>query len=143
VDTGNDRRRGVKSVESRALSGVVFLRRQQRLEFFPDCLPAGILETAANRIGKDREGNRPEAGEAGKYLFFLRSCDPLILLDGLEGADGGEDVAGFGLFATGDGSRSRSRFFWRVIRPFFLLLNALDGRGKWRILVGDGWLCWR
>jgi hypothetical protein len=35
-------------------------------------------------------------------LFFLRSCWPQFLLDGFQGADGGEDVAGFGLFAAGD-----------------------------------------
>src|SRR6266851_3510565 len=90
VDAGNHGRRSVKSVESRALGAVVFLRRQQRLEFFPDCLPAGVLVTSANRIGKDRQGDRPEAGEAGKCLFFLRSCVSLLLLDGLEGADGGK-----------------------------------------------------
>jgi len=92
-------------------------------------------------MGEDVQRNGAEASKAGKCLFFLGSRGPLLLLDGLEGADGGENVAGFAFFATGDGDSSGSRLFWRVIRTVFLFLNALDGRG--RILVGDGWLCWR
>jgi hypothetical protein len=76
-------------------------------------------------------------------LFFLGSCRTLLLLDGLERAYGGEDVAGFGFFATGDGYRSGSRLFWRVIRTLFLLLNALDGQGRQWIPAGDGWVCRR
>ena len=44
-----------------------------------------------------RQGDGPEAGEAGERLLLLGGGGPLFLLDGLEGADGGEDVAGFGL----------------------------------------------
>jgi hypothetical protein len=76
-------------------------------------------------------------------LFFLRVCRTLLLLDGLERADGGEDVAGLAFFATGDGYRNGSRLFWRVIRTLFLILNALDGQDWRRILLGDGWVCWR
>jgi hypothetical protein len=68
---------------------------------------------AANRIGKNRQGYRPEASEAGKGLFFLRSCGPLLLLDGFQGADGSDDVARLGLLATGDRGR------WAGL-PFFL-----------------------
>jgi len=106
-------------------------------------LPAGILVTAANGIREYREGHRSEAGEASKCLFFLGSCVPLLSLDGLEGADSCEDVAGLGFFATSDGYRSGSRLFWFVIRTVFLFLNALDGRDRRPILVGDGWLSWR
>jgi len=35
-------------------------------------------------------------------LLFLRRRRPLLLFDVLKGADGGEDVAGLGLFAAGD-----------------------------------------
>jgi hypothetical protein len=68
-------------------------------------LPAGVLVTAGDRIGENRQGDRPEAGEAGQCLFFFRRRQPLFLLDGLEGADGGDYVAGFGFFAAGDRRR--------------------------------------
>jgi len=35
-------------------------------------------------------------------LLLFSGGWPLLLLDGFEGADGGEDVAGFSLFAAGD-----------------------------------------
>ena len=78
--------------------------RQQRLQLLAEGLPAGILVAAGDRVGEDRQGDRPEAGEAGERLLLLRGGGPLLLLDGLEGADGGEDVAGLGFFAAGDGN---------------------------------------
>src|SRR5262249_8932824 len=102
--------RSVKSVESRALSAVVFLWRQQRLQLIAQGLPAGVLEMATDRIGEYRQGYRPEAGEPGKLLFFLTCCRSLLLLNGLESADGGEDVPGLGLFAAGYGCAGRGVF---------------------------------
>ena len=72
------------------------------LQFLADGLPAGILVAAGDRIGENRQGDRPEAGEAGENLLFFRRGGPLFLLDGFEGADGGDDVAGLGLLAAGD-----------------------------------------
>jgi hypothetical protein len=79
----------------------------------------------------------------GKRLFFLGGCLPLLLLDGLEGADGGEDVAGLGFFATGDGLGGGGWLFRRVIGTGVFFLNAVDRRGRRRILAGGGCLCWR
>jgi hypothetical protein len=36
-------------------------------------------------------------------LLLLRGGGTLLMLDALEGADGGEDVMGLGFFAAGDG----------------------------------------
>ena len=53
------------------------------LQFLAECLPAGILVAAGDRVGKYREGDRSEAGEAGERLLLLRGGGPLLLLDGL------------------------------------------------------------
>src|SRR5262249_26780668 len=105
----------VKSVESRALSAVVFLRREQRLQLTAEGLPTRVLVMAATVMGKDRQGYRPESGEARKRLFFLRSCWPLLLLDGFQGANGDDDVSGLGLLATGDRNSGRP-WFWFIGR---------------------------
>ena len=102
VDGRDDGRRRVEGVEGGAFGAVVFVGRQQRLQFLAQGLPAGILVAAGDRIGEDRQGDRPEAGEAGERLFLLRRGGPLFFLDLLQGADGGDDVAGLGLFAAGD-----------------------------------------
>ena len=107
VDGGDDGRRRVEGVEGGAFGAVVFLGREQRLQLLAEGLPAGILVAAGDRIGENRQGDRPEAGEAGERLLLLRRGGPLLLLDGLEGADGGDDVAGFGFFAAGDGDGER------------------------------------
>ena len=54
------------------------------LQLLAQGLPAGILVAAGDRIGEDREGDRPEAGEAGERLLFLRRGGPLLLLDVFE-----------------------------------------------------------
>ena len=101
----DDGGRGVEGVEGGALGAVVFLGREQRFQLLAEGLPAGVLVAAGDRVGEDRQGDRPEAGEAGERLLLLRRGGPLLLLDGLQGADGGEDVAGLGFLAAGDGSR--------------------------------------
>jgi hypothetical protein len=65
-------------------------------------------------------------------LFFLLRGKALFLLDFLEGADSDDDVAGFALFAAGDGDRC-GRFSWRAIRI------------GCRVRLGGGArrLCWR
>jgi hypothetical protein len=42
-------------------------------------------------------------------LLLFRRGGPVFLLDGLQAADGDDDVAGFGLFATGDTGVDRCR----------------------------------
>ena len=72
VDGGDDGGRRVEGVEGGALGAVVFLGRKQRLQLLAEGLPAGVLVAAGDRIGKNREGDRPEAGEAGECLLFFR-----------------------------------------------------------------------
>jgi hypothetical protein len=71
VDRRDDGGRRVEGVEGRALGAVVFGGRQQRRQFLAECLPAGVLVFAGDGIGEDREGDRTEAAEAGKRLFFF------------------------------------------------------------------------
>ena len=73
VDGRDDGGGRVEGVEGRALGAVVFGWREQRLQFLAERLPAGVLVFAGDRIGKDREGDRTKAGEAGEDLFFFRS----------------------------------------------------------------------
>ena len=128
VDGGDDGGRGVEGVEGGALGAVVFLGREQRFQLLAEGLPAGILVAAGDRIGEDRQGDRPEAGEAGERLLLLRCGGPLLLLDGLQRADGGDDVAGLGFLAAGDGRR------WRQV-----LRVGRNGRvGSSSSLVGGG-----
>jgi hypothetical protein len=53
-------------------------------------------------MGKDGQGDRPEAGEAGEQLLFVGSGRAMLLLDVFQGADGGKEIAGLGLFAAGE-----------------------------------------
>jgi hypothetical protein len=96
--------RGVEGVEGGALGAVVFGGTEQRFQLFAEGLPAGILVAADDRIGKDSEGDRPKAGEPGECLLFRWRGGPMVVLNALDGAYGGEDVAGFGFFAAGDRS---------------------------------------
>jgi len=105
VDGSDDGRRCVEGIEGGAFGAVIFRRVEQGFQLLTQGLPAGILVTAGKRIGEDRKGNRSETGEAGERLFFLRRGKSLFLLYFLEGADGGDYVAGFSLFAAGDGNR--------------------------------------
>ena len=84
VDGSDDGRRRIEGVEGGAFGAVVFLGRKQRFQLLADGLPAGILVTAGDRIGENRQGHRPEAGEAGERLFFLGGGGPLLLLDGFQ-----------------------------------------------------------
>ena len=135
VDGSDDGRRRVEGVEGGALGAVVFLGRKQRLQLLAECLPAGILVAAGDRVGEYREGDRPEAGEAGERLLLLQGGGPLLLLDALEGADGGEDVAGFGFFAAGDGNRCR----WRgVFKRGSGRIGRVGGFGGCGVVVTAG-----
>jgi hypothetical protein len=117
VDGSDNDGRRVEGVEGGALGAVVFRWAQQRFQLLAQSLPCGILVFAGDRIGEDGEGDRAESGEAGEYLLFLRSGKPLFLLDFLEGANGGDYVAGFGFFTAGEGRRRLSRKGgWRVGR---------------------------
>ena len=71
MDGRNHGGRRVEGVEGGAFGAVVFLGRKQRLQFFAQGLPACILVSAGDRIGENRKGDRPEAGEAGE-----RSASP-------------------------------------------------------------------
>ena len=95
--------RGVEGVEGGALGAVVFLGREQRFQLVAEGLPAGVLVAAGDRVGEDRQGDRPRSRRSGRASAAPPAvAGPLLLLDGLQGADGGEDVAGLGLLAAGD-----------------------------------------
>src|SRR5207253_1841732 len=83
-------------------AGVV-LRRQEGLELVSELLPASVFVLAGDRVGKDAQGHRAEAGEASEDLALLGGGRPLGLLDGLQGADRRQDGAGFSFLATGGG----------------------------------------
>src|SRR4051812_13496117 len=102
MDGGDDGGRGVESIERRSLGAVILLRVEERLQLFAEGLPAGVLVTPSNRIRKNRQGHWPEAGEAAKHVLLLRRGGALFVLDGLQRADGGNDVAGFCLLTAGD-----------------------------------------
>ncbi len=101
----DDGRRGVEGVEGRALGTVVFFRREQRLQLVAKRLPAGVLVSAGDRIGEDRKGDGTETTEASEQLLFVRYRRALFLLDGLQRADRGDDVAGLRFLAAGDRER--------------------------------------
>ncbi len=105
MDGRDDGRGRVEGVEGGAFGAIVFLRREQRLQFLAESLPAGILVAAGDRIGEDRQGDWPEPREAGEDVLLLRGGRSLLGLDPLDSADGGENVAGLGFFAAGDGRR--------------------------------------
>jgi hypothetical protein len=107
VDRRDDGGRRIEGVEGRALGAVVLLASEQRFQFFAKGLPT-VLKLAGDRIGKNREGYRPETGEAAKYLFFLGSRGPLLPFDGRQRADGRDDVASLALLAAGDAAIDRS-----------------------------------
>jgi len=65
-------------------------------------LPACILVFPGYRVGEYGKGNWSESAEAGKALFLVLGGGTLFLFDGLQAADGGDDVAGFGFFAACD-----------------------------------------
>jgi hypothetical protein len=101
---GRDDGRGcVEGIEGSALGTVVFLRREQRFQLFTQSLPSGILVAAGGWVREDGESDRPKSREAGEYLLLLRRGRTMFLLDYLDGADRGENVACFGFFAAGDG----------------------------------------
>ena len=102
MDRVDDGRRCVEGVECGALGAVVFDGREQRLQFLADGLPSGVLVLAGDRVGEDREGDGTEAGEPGEDLFLLGGRGPSFVLEGLERADGRDDVAGLGFLAAGE-----------------------------------------
>ena len=83
-------------------------------QFLAEGLPAGILVAAGDRIGEDRQGDRPEAGEAGEDLLFLGRGRPLLLLDGLERADGGEMSRALAFSPLGDAAWGAGWVRWPV-----------------------------
>jgi hypothetical protein len=66
-------------------------------------LPGVILVAAGERVGEDREGDRPESREAGEYQSLFGSGGPPLLFNPFEGTNRGEDVADLGLFAADRG----------------------------------------
>ena len=103
VDGGDDGGRGIEGVEGGAFGTVIFLRRKQRLQLVAEFLPAGILVAAGDRIGKYRQGHRPETGEAGQNPPFLQRRRPRLLLNLFQNADRSENVAGLRFLTLGDG----------------------------------------
>ena len=91
----HDDGRGEELRKGGALGAVVLLGGEERFELLSDGLPA-VLEQAGLGIGEDREGDSPEAAESAEGLHLVVGGRALLPLDGLKGADRGEDVAGFG-----------------------------------------------
>ena len=94
---------------------------KQRFQFLAQGLPACILVTAGERIGENRQGDRPETGETAERLLLLRRGGAFFFLDLLQGADGGDDVAGLRLFTAGDDRHLRLTGQYR-----------LTNRDQWR-----------
>jgi len=140
VDGSDDGRRRIEGVEGSALGAVEFGLGQEGFQLFAQGLPAGVLVAAGDGVGKNGQGNRAEAGEAGERLLLLRGGGPLPLLDSLDGADGGNDVACFALFAACDGNGwGESGVFGaggRSIRRF----NAIGGSGRGCLRPWCRWL---
>src|SRR5262249_13091232 len=113
VHGGDDGGRGVEGVEGGAAGAVVFFSGPQCLPLFAECLPARVLVASLGWIREKREGNRTETAKAGERFLFFGSRRPLLLLDGFQRADGGEDVAGLRFFPAGD--RGRGWFLCRCM----------------------------
>ena len=75
---------------------------QEGLELASKLLPARVFILAGDRVRKYPQGHRTEAGEAGQDLAFLRGGRTLHLIEDIEGADCGKNVAGLGLVPTAD-----------------------------------------
>ena len=134
----DDGRRGVEGVEGGALGAGVFLGREQRLQLLAEGLPGGVLVAAGDRVGEDRQGDGAESAEAGQRLPLLWRGGPLFLLDALEGADGGEDVAGFRLLAAGD----RRALPWKIRKCRWATANVtVLAKAAWRVCSCDGGSC--
>ncbi|WP_238602678.1 hypothetical protein [Fimbriiglobus ruber] len=91
---------GVEGGEGGALGAVVFLRGEERLEFFTEVVPA-VLVGAGDRIGEDLQGDGAETAETGKDPFLVGRGKPVSVFDLLQGSNRGDDVGGFGLRAGG------------------------------------------
>src|SRR5206468_3496528 len=88
--------------------------------FFAEDLPRSILVAGGQGIGKDSERYRAKAAEANEGLPLLPRGGPLLLLDCLQGADGGKDFSCLCFLAAcklGGGKTRR--------------VEGLDGRGCW------------
>ena len=109
VHGADDERRGVEGGKGGALGAGIVLRRQEGLEFFPKLLPARIGIVAGDRVREYPQSHRAEAREAQENLALLRGSRTPCLIEGLEGADGGENVTGLGLVPTAD-------LRWRRVR---------------------------
>ncbi len=102
----HDDGRGEELAERRPLGRIVLLFGEQGFELVAEGLPA-VLVAAGDRVGEQRQRHRPEAAEAGERIPFLVGRRAVLPLDVLQGADGGEEVAGLGLLAGGEGGRRR------------------------------------
>jgi hypothetical protein len=76
--------------------------REQRFQLLAQGLPGGILITAGDRIGENRQRHRPESGKTRKRFFLLFIREPLLGLEAFQRPDGRDAVAGLGLLAAGD-----------------------------------------
>ena len=68
VHRPDDDGRGVEGGEGGALGAGVLLGREERPQLLAQRLPGRVLVAAGDRVGKDRQGHRAEAGEAGEHL---------------------------------------------------------------------------
>ena len=91
----HDDGRGEELAEGRSLRRVVFLGRQEGLQLLADGLPAWFVLPGLP-IREDRQGDRAETPEPGKYVPFIGSGPPVLVFEGFQRAYGREDVAGLG-----------------------------------------------
>ena len=131
----HDHRRGVEGRKGRPPGTGVVLGCQEGLELVPQLLPAGVFVLAGDRVGKDAQGHRAEAGEAGEHGALLGGGGPLGLLDGLERADRGQDGAGFGFVAAGGaGCVGRLRRHGAVAGGSLVEVHIVDKGRVWYVL---------
>ena len=103
VHRGNDGLRGVEGVERGASGTRVLFGGEEGDELLAQGLPGGALVAFGDRVGEEREGDRPEAPESGKRPPFGLGRPSLLTLDRCERADGFQDILGLGLLARGRG----------------------------------------
>jgi hypothetical protein len=109
VHRRDDNGRSVIGVVRRRAGAVVFVGGEQAFQLVAQLLPASVLVGAGDGMREERQGDGSEAAEPGEDLPLVGAGRAAFPLDMLQGFDGGNDVAGLGLLAAGDGGRGDGR----------------------------------